>query len=199
MGKVVTLSDHVTDFKPSKKKKRKADKDDAKLGNTTSSPGFYSRKSLMEASSVDFTGITTNRELFKEALKAVVDLIPVAQGLCNVRPSQSSAYAVTKLISQMQELIVKIEGLVDYNKLANEVFDAVFMPFLESHIKALGRNIRNHQEEMFKLVHEKKQRKVKELMDDVYKRYGKTLEAEIAKTRERFVKEMTKRTSKAKK
>jgi hypothetical protein len=189
MGKVVNLDEH-TQFKPKASKKKKKKKH--------AGPGrpveYFSRSQLLEHASVDFSKATNNKDMFREALKAVVDLIPVAQGLCKIKPSQSSAYAVTKLISQMQELVVKIEGLIDYKKLADETFEAVFIPFLERHIKSLGRIIKEDQEKVYGLVSEKKQRKVKRIMDGLYKRYGKQLESEMGQVRERFVKELTKRT-----
>jgi hypothetical protein len=133
---------------------------------------------LDKLSDLTMDGVTTNLDLLKTLRKLLIATLATARGAFKAKPCPSNVYALTRLVSDIQNLTKAIEDACDYSELSNVVFEEVLKPFLDRSLLDLGSHIKDSLEKHAG-DDEKKYKKLERVMTEAYRRYGASLEGKI--------------------
>lgn len=133
---------------------------------------YLSTEELISNSTVDFSKATNQRGRIELMQQVVINSIPIAEGLYRSRPSQSNAYALSNLITQVKDLDESLMDMVDYEKIADSVQSDVINPFMEKLILELGRSIRVELSSLKGTLKQKDRAEVKTCLSTIYRFFG---------------------------
>lgn len=89
----------------------------------------------------------------RASLRAVLDLIPVAEREYRAKPTMSNAYAFNALLSQSRELITDIEAAKESSQLVDTILDTYVRPMfltLASHLLNSSTILRSELQPLYK-------------------------------------------------
>jgi len=167
---------HVVDIKNSVKKKSTS------TGNTQ----YLSGEELIKKASVDFTGADTPREKLERQLKMLEELIPIAEGLYRTKPNQSSCYSLSNLVSQTNETMAQLAEMVNYDELAENIYNSIFVNFVEDIIKIMGVYIKQTNDLLAVDKDPETVKKIERGLTSLYRKFGKTCEDKVSATRKQI-------------
>ena len=141
-------------------------------------------KDLIALSEVDYVGKESSKEKLIETQKMIERLIPIVEGLCVSRPSQSSYYAMTNLLAQYSEVTSQIEGVIDYEALASKIYSEFYVKTLEDLIKGLATNIKKTKDGLCFGKSNKVKKKYDLLFSNMFRKFGAEAEQVIKSVEE---------------
>lgn len=159
MAKVYKLKESDPERMPTPKKEKKES-------------SYLSTDELIGNSTVDFSQAITQRDRIELMQQVVINSIPIAEGLYRSRPSQSNAYALSNLITQVKDLDESLMDMVDYEKLASNVYCDVVNPFMEKLVLELGRLIKSELSSLKGTLKQKERNEVKSAISTIYRFFG---------------------------
>jgi hypothetical protein len=152
---------------------------------------YLSTEELIENSTVDFSKATTQKGRIELMQQVVVNSIPIAEGLYRSRPSQSNAYALSNLITQVKDLDEALMDMVDYEKIADAVQNDVINPFMEKLILELGRSIRVELSSLKGTLKQKDRAEVKASLSTIYRFFGDYIQKHSVNLEKKVLEVMT--------
>lgn len=156
------------------KKKRKAIKSKKKEVDDYSKVNTKYSEALDKFSDICLEDVQTNLDLLKALRKTLIATLGTARGAFKVKPSPSNVYALTRCISDIQNLTKAIEEALDFEELANLVFEEVMKPFLDRSLLDLGSHIKDALEK-YAGDDEKRYKRLEKPMTEAYRNYGAAL------------------------
>ena len=154
----------------------------------TSSGRYFSSDELLLKAKVSYKGTTSNKEKLECTLEMLENIIPIAEGLCRARPSQSSFYSLTNLIREKDLVLNQLEESLDIESFSEVIYTNIIVPFLDGIIKDLGKNIKRTKGNMSVRLGSKKQKKVDKQFEDMFRRFGKNCESSLIDTKKSLLK-----------
>ncbi len=148
---------------------------------------FLTDEDLIEKATIDFTGADTNKERLRRTLNMLLDLIPVAEGLYRSKPTQSTCYALSNLIGQTNEVMAQYEASIDYDQLADDIYEKLVIPAIEELVKDTGMHVKLSKKEIGKLLPSKK-KKTSKILKDMYRQFGVSCEEKMKQINEQLPK-----------
>lgn len=146
---------------------------------------YLSDTDLIDKATIDFDGATTNKEILKRTLEMLLNLIPIAEGLYRSKPTQSTCYALSNLISQTNEVMAQYEASIDYDELAEVLYDQLIIPMIEDLIKDTGKYVKDAKKDLAVVAAvSKKKTKVSKTMKNMYRKFGISCEDKLLKLKE---------------
>jgi len=127
---------------------------------------------LLKLSSVDFSKARTPTDRLTMMRDILVNSIPVAEGYFRKYTSQSSSYALSNLINQLQGIEEQIENQTDWEEVITELINTIVQPAVEGMLLELGKTIR-HEVKQLGYENKKKKKAVQKVLDSIYRKYGK--------------------------
>jgi len=153
--------------------------------------GYLSTEELISNSTVDFSYANSQADRIRLMQQVVINSIPIAEGLYRSRPSQSNAYALSNLITQVKDLDESLMDMVDYEKLASSVQNDVIKPFMEKLILELGRLIRIELSSLKQNLNVKERNEVKNSINTLYRFFGEYVEKHSSNLENKILETMT--------
>ncbi len=131
-----------------------------------------SAEELKEIATCDFSKTSNSEDRLIVILDVLKESIPVIEGYFRRRPSQSSAYALSNLINQLQDVENQINGLKDLRSLTNPLMEQTIQPFFESLVLELGKLIKEELNN-YEDFPPKKKNRIKKSFNTIFKEFGK--------------------------
>jgi len=176
---------------PGKKKKKRLGKNRfEKKGDREKLSTEYA-EALDKLSDLAMDDVVTNLDLLKAMRKVLIATLATARGAFKAKPCPSNVYALTRLVSDIQNLTKAIEDAFDYEELADSLFEEVMKPFLDRSLLDLGSHIKDSLEKHAG-DDEKKYKRLEKAMTEAYRKYGASLEGKITGMRGRMKKSIIK-------
>lgn len=129
-------------------------------------------------SDMSLEGVETNLDLIKEMRKLLLHTLSTARGATRANPRPGNIYAMSRLSNDILMLTKAIEDSLDYNELADVIFNKVIKPFIDRSLLDLGSNIRDSLEKHAG-DDERKFQILERIMTEAYRKYGASLEGKI--------------------
>lgn len=148
---------------------------------------YYSSEELIKQSTVNFHGAITNKNKLEVTLNMLMNLMPIAEGLYRVKPSQGNSYALSNLVSQMKDIMQQLDNTVDFEELAESIYEVVFVPIIEEIIKALGKTLKDFQSEMDSELKVKERKVLDKEVKNMYRKFAHEMETKSKETKDKLL------------
>lgn len=145
-----------------------------------------SSEDLLQAATISYDGVDTNRERLQITLKMLLGLIPVAEGLVRSKPSQGHVYSLTNLVSQANDVMAQLEATTDYETLADDIYRRQISPLIEDIVKELGRLVKQARDELLLVTEPKNRKRVGQTFDKMFRKFGQACEERLGTLQEGF-------------
>jgi hypothetical protein len=104
---------------------------------------YYGYEDLVDHASFDITSCDTSKNTLKAVLNVLLEMIPVAEGLCKVKAAQGSFYSLTSITNQITEITKRLEDIADSDAISNEIYSDLFVTFAQLCIRDIGASVKN--------------------------------------------------------
>jgi hypothetical protein len=134
-------------------------------------------EALTKVSDIDLTSVKTNLDLIRKLREVLISTLTTTRGAFQARPTQGNAYAISNLVSKIEDTSVLIEESIDYSALTDAILDQELKPFLDRCLLDLGSHITDVIDRYGTTI--KKKKALKKYFNEAYRNFGVSLELKI--------------------